>query len=243
MPRAGGQGEGPDGTAPNASTGPAAGPSRGPERGRPRSRRAAAGQPRGRRWRPPTRSRAATDGAAAGKGRGPGRGPRGPAVPTSQAVPRLHAEDGDGAGAGAILLPVAVLKDVPDLPQVLRLTGLRLGGRRARQLPLGRHGGREAPGEAPCGSVWAAAARLFPLPPTAASPSPPNPRPSRQAAPKGGQSGAPPLLLPFPFPPTPPGRVPSLTQGPAAPLPLGCLAGRATAPRARLSLGELCGGC
>lgn len=161
-------------------------------------------------------------------------GPRVPTVPTSEAVPRLHAEDGDGAGAGAILLTVAVLKDVPDLPQVLRLAGLRLDDRRARQLPLGRHGGREAPGEAPCGSAWAAAARLFPLPPAASPPSPPNPALSRQAAPRGGRSGHHPLALPVSLPlrlPSQPARPEPLRQpGFPASLAPGCPPGRAPAP-------------
>lgn len=79
-----------------------------------------------------------------------GCGAAGPSsVPTSEAVASLHAEDGDGAGAGAIVLAVPVLQDVPDLLQVLQLAGHRLQpvSSRARRLPRRRHGGGGQPGE------------------------------------------------------------------------------------------------
>lgn len=136
MPQAGsrGEGEGADRTGRNPATAPAACPSPGPERGKASPSAGEWGTALGTRWRPPR-------GAAGGRDRGV---PRVSAVPTSQAVSRLHAEDGDGAGACAILLPVAVLQDVPDLSQVLRLAGLR-------QLLLGRHVGRETLREVPSG--------------------------------------------------------------------------------------------
>lgn len=85
-----------------------------------------------------------------------------------------------------------------------------------------------------------------PLPQLASPPSPPKPGLSRQAAPRGGQSGAAPppspaLPLPLRFPP---GGGPLRARGPSVPPPPppppACLAGRAAAPppqpRARLLL-------
>lgn len=140
-----------------------------------------------------------------GRRRQQGKGPGVPAVLTSQAVARLHAEHGDGAGAGAILPPAAVLQDVPHLLQVLLLVGLQAGGGGAQQVPFGGHGGRAAPA-APLRSGCAA----LPSPPKPGLPAeartyfPPKPGlTSRQTAPRGGRRGAappPPPSSPIPFP-------------------------------------------
>lgn len=146
---------------------------------------------------PPPPAQGGDRGSRGGQGGGPGRGPRIPAVPTSQAVARLHAEDGDGAGAGAVLLPVAVLQDVLHLPQVLRLVVLRAGGRRPAQLPLGRHAGREASRACPCAP--AAPSRSSPL--LRARQSPAFPAKRRRGAGRAGRRRRllPPFLFPFAF--------------------------------------------
>lgn len=105
-----------------------------------------------------------TEGAA-GSSRGglQPEGPRVPAVPTSQTVPRLHAEDGDGAGARAVLLSVAVLQDVPHLLQILRLAALQA----ARRFLRGRHGGQEAARAVPAAGCAPAVRPSPPSPPKA----------------------------------------------------------------------------
>lgn len=105
-----------------------------------------------------------------------------------------------------------MLQDVPELPQVLRLAGLRVGGRRARQLPFGRHSGREAPGAGPGGP------RLPACPPPAgrlsSEPAKARPFPPRGAVGRAELDATASSLPPFlPSPSLPAGPRPSPCSG------------------------------